>query len=138
MRGYFQDPEATARVLTRDGWLLTGDTGLVDEDGWFYFIDRNVNIIKRAGENVSATEVEDVLTSQPLIAEAAVVGVPDAVRDEAVKAFVVPVPDAKLTEPEVIAYSAEHLAPFKVPSIVEFMDALPRTSTAKVKKAALT
>ena len=96
MLGYHDDPEGTAAALSPDGWLRTHDEGYCDADGWFYFVDRAVNVIKRAGENVSTTEVECVLTSHPLIAEAAVVGVPDPVRDKAVKAYVRLQPGAQL------------------------------------------
>ena len=89
MRGYYNDPKATARTFDAQGRFLTGDKGYRDESGWFYFVDRKSNMIKRAGENISASEVEDVLLDHPDVAEAAVIGVDDPVRDQAVKAFVV-------------------------------------------------
>ena len=89
MKGYYGDAEATARTVNGEGWYLSGDKGYRDEEGWFYFVDRKCNMIKRGGENVSATEVEDVLSMHPAVAECAVIGVDDPVRDQAVKAFVV-------------------------------------------------
>ncbi len=98
MLRYFDDPEATTKTMTDDGWVFTGDKGYRDESGWFYFVDRKVNMIKRAGENISTTEVENVLTAHPRIAEAAVIGVDDEIRDQAVKAFVLPVAGASVSE----------------------------------------
>ena len=100
MKGYYKDPEATAAAI-RDGWLHTGDHGLLDELGYLYFFDRKKDVIKRAGENVSATEVERTLLEHPEIALAAVIAVPDPIRDEAVKAFVVVSAGATLTEDDV-------------------------------------
>ena len=137
MAGYLNDPDSTAEALTPDGWLRTSDIGYCDKDGWFYFIDRSHNIIKRAGENISATEVEVVLASHPLIREAAVIGVPDPVRDQAVKAVVALEPGATLSEDEIAQYCAERLAPFKVPSIIEYVAALPRSASMKIAKRAL-
>lgn len=134
MLGYYQDPEATAEVLS-NGWLSTGDTGRMDEQGYLYFFDRRKDIIKRAGENVSASEVERVLMEHPAVAEAAVIAVPDPIRDEAVKAFVVR--GGPLEEDALLAYCRERLSAFKVPTVVEFLDALPKTSVGKIEKAAL-
>jgi crotonobetaine/carnitine-CoA ligase len=136
MKGYYKDPGATAAAV-RDGWLHTGDNGWVDELGYLYFFDRKKDVIKRAGENVSAMEVETVLLEHPGIAVAAVVAVPDPVRDEAVKAFVVRREGSDLDASAVQAFCAERLAGFKVPTIVEFRDALPLTSVGKVEKKVL-
>ena len=138
MAGYHRDAAATAAAYTDDGWFRTGDIGWVDEDGWFWFVDRLVHFIKRAGENISPAEVEKVLVAHPDIAEAAVIGVPDAVHDEAVKAYVVPVPGARVTVEQVQAWAAGRLAGFKVPTEVQIVAALPHTSTFKVAKSALT
>jgi crotonobetaine/carnitine-CoA ligase len=137
MLGYHDDPDATAAALSTDGWLRTCDEGYADADGWFYFVDRSVNVIKRAGENISTTEVECTLTSHPLIAEAAVVGVPDPVRDKAVKAFVRLQPGARLSAAEVIEHCRGLLAAYKVPEFVEFVDDFPRTSSMKIEKRLL-
>ncbi|MCV2394461.1 AMP-binding protein [Actinotalea sp. M2MS4P-6] len=137
MLGYHDDPAATAAALGADGWLRTHDQGYRDEDGWFYFVDRSINVIKRAGENVSATEVECVLTSHPLVAEAAVVGVPDPVRDRAVKAFVRLDPGAALSPTDLTQHCRERLAPYKVPELVEIVDDFPRTESMKIEKRLL-
>ncbi|MDJ1649478.1 MULTISPECIES: crotonobetaine/carnitine-CoA ligase [Gordonibacter] len=137
MKEYFDDPAATAAAFGADGWLRTGDKGYVDEDGWFFFVDRKANMIKRAGENISTTEIENVLVGHPAIAEAAVIGVPDPIRDQAVKAFVLPREGATITKDEVIAYCEEHLASFKVPSFVEIVDTFPRTCSMKIEKKLL-
>ena len=137
MKGYYGDEAATAAALTDDGWYFPGDKGVCDEDGWFYFVDRKSNMIKRAGENISACEVEEVLADHPAVAEAAVIGVPDPVRDMAVKAFVVLREDAPATIEEITAYCACRLADFKVPTHMEVVDSLPHTSVGKVEKQRL-
>lgn len=134
MKGYYRDPDATARAFSADGRLRTGDKGYRDESGWFYFVDRKSNMIKRAGENISASEVEEVLLDHPDVAEAAVVGVDDPVRDQAVKAFVVLEPDAREDGRALQEYCRGRLADFKVPTILAFREALPRTSVGKVAK----
>lgn len=136
MKGYFKDPEETRKAI-RDGWLHTGDNAYIDETGYVYFFDRKKDVIKRAGENVSASEVEAVLIDNAKVAEAAVIAVPDAIRDEAVKAFVVPIEGETLTSDEVIEYCATRLARFKVPSFVEIRDSLPKTSIGKIEKKVL-
>jgi crotonobetaine/carnitine-CoA ligase len=136
MKGYYKDPAATAEAI-RDGWLHTGDNGWADELGYLYFFDRKKDVIKRAGENVSAMEVETVLLEHPEIALAAVVSAPDPIRDEAVKAFVVRREGSTLQTEAIQAFCAERLAPFKVPTIVELRDDLPLTSVGKVEKKAL-
>lgn len=136
MREYFRDPEATSRTIV-DGWLRTGDNGYVDEAGYLYFYDRSKDIIKRAGENISASEVEVALAEHPDIALAAVIAVPDPIRDEAVKAFVVPERGCELSEEDVIAHCRARLASFKVPTVVELRESLPTTSIGKVEKKAL-
>ncbi|QWW18975.1 AMP-binding protein [Schaalia sp. 19OD2882] len=137
MAGYWDDPEATAEVLDADGWYRTHDYAYV-EDGWVHFVDRRVDLIKRSGESVSSAEVESVIAEIPGVCETAVIGIPDDVRGQAVKAFVVAVPDAGLDAVAVIDHCAHHLAAFKVPSIVEFVDDLPRGAYGKVQKNLLT
>jgi carnitine-CoA ligase len=132
MSGYWRDPEATADTI-RDGRLHTGDLGRLDEDGFLYFVERKAHTIKRAGENIAAGEVEGVLLQHPDVAEAAVVAVPDPIRDEAVKAFVVPAPGAKPTIEELTAHCAERLAPFKVPTLWSLETELPRNALGKVE-----
>lgn len=136
MVGYHRDPEATSATI-RDGWLYTGDYGYLDDGGYVYFVDRKKDVIKRAGENISASEVEAVLAEHALIADVAVIGVPDPVRDEAVKAYIVPAAGAELTVDDVLDHCRGRLAAFKVPTIVEFRSSLPKTSVGKVEKKAL-
>ena len=131
--GYYKNQEATSACM-RDGWFDTGDNGSIDSDGYFHFFDRSKDVIKRAGENIAATEVERVLNEHPKIFESAVISVPDALRDEAIKAFVVLRPGETMTEDEVKAWCARHLAKFKVPSFCEFRPSLPHTSIGKIMK----
>jgi long-chain acyl-CoA synthetase len=135
--GYWQDPEATARVLTPDGWLRTGDVAVADADGWLYLVDRRKDLIIVSGFNVYPAEVEEVLRAHPRIAEAAVVGEPDPYSGEAVKAFVVPVAGTHLDEDEVIAHCASRLARYKCPTRVAFVEALPRNAVGKALRRAL-
>ena len=138
MLGYHDDPEGTAAALGPDGWLRTHDEGYCDADGWFYFVDRAVNLIKRAGENVSATEVECVLTvPSPDRRSSRCVGVPDPVRDKAVKAFVRLQPGTRLAAADVVAYCRGLLAPYKVPEFVDFVEDFPRTASLKIEKRLL-
>jgi crotonobetaine/carnitine-CoA ligase len=137
MAGYFADPDATAKVFTEDGWLRTGDVGYLDAAGWVYFVDRAANLIKRSGENISATEVEAVLAGHPQIAEAVVMGVPDPVRDEIVAAFVLPVPGMAVTADGVAAHCRTQLTACKVPTVIEILPELPRTTSLKPDRRAL-
>lgn len=130
MKGYYKMPEETAATL-KDGWLYTGDMARVDEDGYFYIVDRKKDLILVGGYNVYPREVEEVLYSHPKVAEAAVVGVPDPDTGEAVAAFVVS-KDESLTEEELIAYCKEHLAKYKIPSSISFMEELPKNTTGKI------
>ena len=134
--GYHNNPEATGACM-RDGWFDTGDNGSIDSDGYIHFFDRSKDVIKRAGENIAATEVERVLNEHPKIFESAVISVPDPLRDEAIKAFVVLRPGESMTEDEVRAWCARHLSKFKVPSFCEFRPSLPHTSIGKIMKYVL-
>ncbi|TYK50977.1 AMP-binding protein [Actinomadura decatromicini] len=136
MKGYFKDPDATAAVM-RDGWLHTGDNGYLDEKGYVYFFDRKKDVIKRAGENVSASEVEFALLAHPGIAEAAVVAGRDPVRDEEVVAFVVPAPGSSPTRDDIAGHCRARLAGFKVPTRIHVVPELPKTSIGKVEKKLL-
>lgn len=137
MLEYFHKPEATAETFTADGWLKTGDQGYQDDNGWFYFVDRKSNMVKRQGENISTTELEDVLCEHPKIAEAAVIGVPDPIRDQAIKAFVLLQPGETMTTQEIEDYCREKMASFKVPSFYEIVDEFPRTCSLKIEKKLL-
>ena len=133
---YYKDPGATATALV-DGWLHTGDNGWLDTDGYVFFLDRKKDVIKRAGENISASEVERVLVEHPAIAEVAIIGVPDPIRDEAVKAFVVLRAGESASAEDISAFCATRLAGFKVPTVYEFRESLPKTSVGKIEKKAL-
>jgi crotonobetaine/carnitine-CoA ligase len=133
MSGYFKNPEATADTL-RDGWLWSGDQAWMDEEGWFFFVDRRKDMIKRAGENVSASEVEDVLKQHPAVFDAAVLGVPDPVRDQAIAGYVIRRDGADVTGEALLAWCRARLSAFKVPERIEFRDRFPRTSVGKIQK----
>ncbi|TLZ55432.1 MAG: long-chain fatty acid--CoA ligase, partial [Methanobacteriota archaeon] len=137
MKGYWNRPEETARVITRDGWLLTGDVAVMDADGRFKIVDRKKDMIIASGYNVYPREVEDVLFEHPAVKQAAVIGIPDAYRGESVKAFVVLKDGATATDAEIVAFCKEKLAPFKVPKKVEFVKELPMTVVGKVLRRAL-
>lgn len=128
---YFRDPEQT-RASLRDGWFFTGDLGYLDEDGWLYFVDRKRDVIRRGGENVSSVFVEKVLREHPAVAEVAVVGVPDPVLGQEIKAFVVT--RAPVSAQELEQFAAARLAKFQVPRLWEFRDSLPKTPTQRVEK----
>jgi long-chain acyl-CoA synthetase len=134
MKGYWNKPEETARTLTPDGWLKTGDAGFIDEEGYLFLTDRVKDMIVSGGENVYPAEVENVLAAHPAIAEVAVIGVPDERWGETVKAVVTLKAGAALTGPELIAWAKERLAGYKCPTSVDFMPALPRNPSGKVLK----
>jgi acyl-CoA synthetase (AMP-forming)/AMP-acid ligase II len=137
-RGTGGVPATTAAgAANGSDWLRTGDLGRLDEEGYLYFVDRAKDIIKRAGENVSASEVERVLSEFPGVAEAAVVGRPDPIRDEAVVAFVVPATGAAIDTAALDGHCRARLARFKVPEEYVVVDALPKTSIGKIEKKAL-
>jgi carnitine-CoA ligase len=135
MAGYLNDPEATDAVM-RDGWLRTGDLVREDDDGLISFVTRAKDMIKRAGENIAAGEIEDVLMGHPAVMDAAVIGVPDAMRDEAIVAFVVTA-DGDLDVLALRRWCADRLARFRVPQYFIARTALPRTSVGKIQKHVL-
>jgi len=136
MRGYFRDPEATARAF-EGGWFHSGDLAVVHPDGYIELRDRKKDIIISGGENISSIEVERVLYRHPAVLEAAVVGVPDDRWGEVPKAYVVLRPGQAATEEELVAFCRQHLAHFKCPKRVEFLAELPKTSTGKIQKFVL-
>lgn len=135
MQGYYKMPEATTATL-KDGWLYTGDLARQDEEGYFYIVDRKKEVIIVGGFNVYPREVEEVLYNHPAIAEAAAVGAPDPEQGEIVVAYVVK-NDPSLSEEDVIAFSKEHLAKYKVPRRVVFLDDLPKNTTGKILRREL-
>jgi acyl-CoA synthetase (AMP-forming)/AMP-acid ligase II len=135
-REYFGDPEATAETW-KDGWLVTGDLGRLDPDGYLYIVGRSKDVIIRGGNNVHATDVEHVLLQHPEVAEVAVVGAPHPVLGEDVVAFVV-LHEGDQTDGEALrTYALEFLADYKVPRQYHFVDELPRNATGKVVKPEL-
>ena len=137
MRGYLDDPEATAEAIGPDGWLHTGDIGELDERGNLKITDRLKDMYICGGFNVYPAEVEQVLVRVPGVTEAAVVGVDDPRLGEVGKAYLTRRADAVVTDAEVLAYAKEHLANFKVPRSIEFVDAFPRNASGKILKREL-
>lgn len=136
MSGYWNMPAETEQVL-RDGWLFTGDIAYRDEEDYYYIVDRKKDMIIAGGFNIYPRDVEEVLYQHPAVMEAVVIGVPDAYLGESVKAVVVLKPDASLTTEDLIAYCRENMAAYKVPRIVEFRDALPKTAVGKILRRTL-
>jgi long-chain acyl-CoA synthetase len=136
MKGYWNMPEETARTL-RDGWVYTGDIAKMDEDGYFYIVDRKKDMIIAGGFNVYPRDVEEVLFEHPKVMEAVVAGVPDPYRGETVKAFIVLKEGTEATEEEIIGYCKGRLAAYKVPRAVEFRKELPKTMVGKVLRRLL-
>ncbi len=136
MQGYLNRPEETAQVL-RDGWYHTGDLGRVDEDGYYYIVDRKTDLILVGGLNVYPRDVELVLTEHPAVAEVAVIGVPDPVRGEVPKALVVLRNGQTVGTQELLQWCRRRLASYKVPRTVRLVSELPKTVTGKVLKAEL-
>jgi long-chain acyl-CoA synthetase len=136
MKGYWNKPEDTAQTL-RDGWLLTGDLGYMDEDGYFYVVDRKKDMIIAGGFNIYPREIEEVLYEHPEVQEVVVAGIPDPYRGETVKAYVVLHEGSQLTEEELNKFARKHLAAYKVPRIYEFRNELPKTAVGKILRRAL-
>ncbi|MFH0877256.1 MAG: AMP-binding protein [Candidatus Omnitrophota bacterium] len=136
MEGYYRDPGLTAEVL-RDGWFHTGDLARRDSEGLYYIVGRKKDMIKVSGQIVFPAEIEEVIHKHPEVKEVAVVGVPDSLRGEAIAAFVVLKENARLTEQDLKQFCREHLAHFKLPHKVSFVEDLPKTRSGKVDKALL-
>jgi long-chain acyl-CoA synthetase len=135
MKGYYKMPEESQAAL-RDGWLYTGDLARVDEEGYFYIVDRKKDLILVGGYNVYPREVEEVIYNHPDVVEVAVFGVPDSNQGEAVISYVVS-KNPKLTDDQLLAYCREHLAKYKLPSAIHFIDELPKNTTGKILRMAL-
>ncbi|MEG0438142.1 MAG: long-chain fatty acid--CoA ligase [Solibacillus sp.] len=136
MKGYWKNPEETARTI-RDGWLHTGDIGVVDEDGFLYIVGRKKEMIIAGGYNIYPKEIDEVLYAHPAIAEVCVFGIPDVYRGETVRAAVVLKENHTLTEEEIINWCRERLAKYKVPRQVEFREQLPKTTVGKILRRTL-
>ena len=136
MQGYYRDPEQT-RAAFRDGWFLTGDLVRRDEDGWFFFVARKKDIIRRRGENISGAELDRVIGGHPAVHEAAAIAVPSELGEDEILAAVSLKPGERCSAADIADWCRQHLAPQKVPRFVVFVDELPHTPTHKVQKAAL-
>jgi len=137
MKGYWNRPEETAKVFTADGWLRTGDMGLMDAQGSIKITDRKKDMIIVSGFKVFPNEIEDVVMLHPGVLETAAIGVADAKSGEAVKVFVVP-KDPALTEQGLLAHCRQHLTGYKVPKVVEFRsEPLPKTNIGKILRREL-
>jgi long-chain acyl-CoA synthetase len=141
MKSYHNMPQETAYALRtlKDGklWLFTGDIARMDEDGYFYIVDRKKELIKPGGEQVWPREVEEVIAAHPKVFEVGVAGIPDALRGEAVKAWVVLKPGETMTDEQVKDWCAKSLARFKIPRQVEFRTELPKTTVGKILRREL-
>jgi long-chain acyl-CoA synthetase len=135
--GYWRDPEASAAALTPDGWLRTGDTAVVDDDGFLWLVDRTKDVIIVSGFNVFPGEVEDVLAMHPAVEAAAVVGVPHPHSGEAVRAYIVVRAGAHVDEDALVEHACRHLARYKCPSSIAFVDELPLGLNGKLLRRAL-
>lgn len=135
--GYWQLPEATAKTIDPDGWLHTGDAGIMDEDGYVYIQDRIKDMIISGGENVYPAEVESAIYGHPAIAEVAVIGIPSEKWGEEVKACCVPKPGMEIDANDVIAYTRERIAPFKCPKSVDVVPEMPRNASGKILRRTL-
>ncbi|MFW6199807.1 MAG: class I adenylate-forming enzyme family protein [Gemmatimonadota bacterium] len=137
MKGYYRQPRETANCFDDEGFFLTGDLGMVDDQGFVHLVGRRKDVIIRAGSNVYPRELEDRLNSHPAVHDAVVVGVPDDVLGEAISACIVPVEGAVVTSEEIQDWCAMTLADYKVPDMVRFLDEFPLTGTGKVRRVEL-
>ena len=137
MKGYYNDPVATAQTIDKDGWLHTGDIGLFDEDGYLKVTDRIKDMYIVGGFNCYPAEIENLLMQMPGVQQAAVIGVPDERMGEVGKAFIIRSPGSTITDTEVIAWARDNMANFKAPRFVEFVDAYPLNASGKVLKTEL-
>ncbi len=136
MKGYWNNPQETAGQL-KEGWLYTGDVAVQDEDGYFFIVDRKKDMIIAGGFNIYPREIDEVLFQHPKIQEAVAVGIPDPYRGETVKAYVVLKPGEQATAEEIITFCREKLAAYKVPKIIEFREALPKSAIGKILRKIL-
>jgi long-chain acyl-CoA synthetase len=137
MEGYYGNPTATQQAIETDGWLHTGDVATMDEYGYFTIVDRKKDMILTAGFNIYPAELERVLCMHPAVALAAVAGIPDEVKGELAKAYVVLRPGSAVSKSELVQFCREHLASYKVPRALQFVDDVPKTSTGKVMRRSL-
>jgi long-chain acyl-CoA synthetase len=124
-------------MVLKDGWLYTGDIGVMDEEGYLSIVDRKKDVIIAGGFNIYPKEIDEVLFEHPKVLEACTIGAPDAYRGETVKAYVVAKPGENLTAEEVVQFCKERLAPYKVPKFIEFIDSLPKSAVGKILRREL-
>jgi long-chain acyl-CoA synthetase len=136
MQGYYNNPAETANQL-RDGWLHTGDIAQMDEDGYIFIVDRKKDMIIAGGFNIYPRDIDEVLYQHPKVSEAVSVGIPDEYRGETVKAYVVLKPGQTATEQEIVDFCKQKLAAYKVPKLVEFREALPKSAVGKILRKIL-
>jgi long-chain acyl-CoA synthetase len=136
MKGYYNNPEATAEVM-KDGWLKTGDVGRLDDEGYLFLVDRQKDMINSAGLKIWPREVEEVLYQHVAVEECAVVGIPDALYGETVKACIVVRAGLVVQQQDIIDHCKERLASYKAPKVVEFLETLPKTPAGKIRKTEL-
>jgi HIP---CoA ligase len=134
MRGYFEDPEQTAETIDADGWLHTGDIGVMDERGYIKITDRKKDMFIVGGFNAYPAEIENLLLRNDALAQVAVIGIPDERMGEVGMAYVVPRPGASVDPDELVAWAREQMANYKVPRRIEVVDALPLNASGKVLK----
>jgi long-chain acyl-CoA synthetase len=142
MEEYWLDPDETAAALKHHGegppWLHTGDLAYMDDEGYFFIVDRIKDLVKTSGFQVWPREIEEVLTEHPAVLEAGVAGVPHATKGEATEGWVVLAEGLRASEANLLEHCRKHLAPYKVPQRIHFRDALPKTMVGKVLRRALT
>jgi long-chain acyl-CoA synthetase len=136
MHGYWGRPDESAQALRGD-WLYTGDIAYMDEEGYFFIVDRKKDLIISGGYNIYPREIDEVLYEHPKVADAVCVGVPHRTRGEIVKAYIVPKPGQEVDKKEVLGFCRQKLANYKVPKKVEFREELPKTVVGKVLRRAL-
>jgi long-chain acyl-CoA synthetase len=141
MQGYWQRPDETSEMLrvgdAGERLLFTGDLGYLDEDGYVFIVDRKKDLIKTSGYQVWPREIEEVIASHPAVAEVAVAGLPDEVKGEIAKAWIIPRPGATVSGVEIRAHCRERLAPYKVPAEYEIVTELPKSQVGKVLRRML-
>ena len=137
MQGYYGNEEATRETIEPDGWLHSGDLAKMDDEGYVYIVDRKKDMILTAGYNIYPAEIERVISGHPAVALVGVGSKPDTEKGEIAKAYIVLKLDAAATEDEIAAFARKHLAAYKVPREVQFVDDLPKTSTGKIMRREL-
>lgn len=136
-RGYLNKPEVTAQVFDKEGWFHSGDVAYMDEDGYAYIVDRKKDMINVGGEKVFPSEVEDMMLGHPKIRDVVVVGIPDEIKGEAPKAFIVLKEGESEDAQGIRSFCKAHMAPYKVPVAVEFLDEIPRLASGKALRRKL-